>query len=459
MKKMYYIVIIVLIILFIFVAAPENEEVVEDLHGQAGEVYMPAEQNSIIDDIEEQPIQEVEQNQKIKNEPKINPPFVPPPIEHIEERPEPPQPVSEFQSCGDKMDLLTHSPLDYDDFINIVPLGNLNPSGHTFPTDHIYWRLRPKNTNKPYILSITSPLISPGDGWITEISSSEHLYATPTFTDYSFKLVFCEEFNIEFGHVSSLSEKLEKAFDNAKRNCDKYDTGGGGYANCWTEELTKLKVSAGEVIGTAGGNPDQDALDIWAHDFRITPLNYVNPKRWDEFSLHVVCALDYFVDEEKEKFYDLLGGYSPSADKDKKRTIEPLCGTVEQDIKGTAQGVWFIEGTPQKVSYSEDSHLALVTDNIAPDFNVSSVGTSTEIESDTYLFEPEKTGDVNIAFADVRPGKTYCYEPFKPWEPTKGYGFVILLELLDEETLKIGKNQGKRCKKPYSFDDYVMFER
>jgi hypothetical protein len=33
---------------------------------------------------------------------------------------------------------LTQPPLRLDEFTEIVPLGNLNPPGHTFPSDHVY---------------------------------------------------------------------------------------------------------------------------------------------------------------------------------------------------------------------------------------------------------------------------------------------------------------------------------
>ena len=398
-------------------------------------------------------------------------------IEHVKDTAEKVS-ASEFPSCEDKMDLLTYSPLAYPDFKNIVPLGNLNPSGHTFPTDHIYWYLHHENENKvgdknggenknydeAESLTIKVPLIAPADGWVTTISSSEHLSSDSVYTDYDFTLTICEEFTVRFGHVSSLSEKLKKVFEETNSiGCEEYETGGNSYKNCWLE-IEPLKVSAGEVLGTTGGNPNQNALDIWAHDLRAEPLKLAKPKRWEDHQLQVVCALDYFVKEEKEKLYARLGGYSAFGFET--RTIEPLCGTIAQDIMGTAQGVWFVEGTKEgfEFTHPEDPHLALSYDNVNPNINVFSVGNSVPgLESDTYIFEPGKTadevGDVNIAFSDVKPGKIYCYEPLKPWEPDKKYDSVILFELVDEETLKIGIKDGGKCKKPYSFGDYAMFER
>ena len=50
------------------------------------------------------------------------------------------------------------------------------------------------------------------------------------------------------------------------------------------------------------------------------------------------------------------------------------CGRVMQDVPGTAQGCWFVEGTTS--TYPEDPHLALVWSNHDPLECVVSCGTS-----------------------------------------------------------------------------------
>src|SRR5712672_3030835 len=46
--------------------------------------------------------------------------------------------LSGLATCGPAT-LLTVTPMDLSDIREIAPLGNLNPPGHTFPTDHIYF--------------------------------------------------------------------------------------------------------------------------------------------------------------------------------------------------------------------------------------------------------------------------------------------------------------------------------
>jgi hypothetical protein len=41
------------------------------------------------------------------------------------------------------------SPIALEDIISLIPLGNLNPPSHTFPTDHIYLSLRRSDLSDP----------------------------------------------------------------------------------------------------------------------------------------------------------------------------------------------------------------------------------------------------------------------------------------------------------------------
>src|SRR4051794_9892847 len=41
-------------------------------------------------------------------------------------------------SCGSTKAIFTQSPVALADFFGWVPLGNMGPPGHTFPTDHQY---------------------------------------------------------------------------------------------------------------------------------------------------------------------------------------------------------------------------------------------------------------------------------------------------------------------------------
>lgn len=345
---------------------------------------------------------------------------------------------SGLSSCGSNYSFFTHSPLGESDFDDLTPLGNLNPSGHVFPTDHIYFYL--VNPLARY------NLYSPGDFTITQISASEHV--EDGFTDYSFTFQSCNEFKAQFGHVSGLASKLSQALSAPYQWDSTYSTGGKTYRNYGKN--VSLTISAGEQIGTVGGNSGQNALDMNAYDSRVT-LNFANSSRWSQRSdtTHTVCPIDYYSESLKNTLKNRFSGNGV------RRTIDPVCGTIEQDIAGTAQGVWFLGGTT--TFSSEDPHLALVHDNIDPSKAVFSVGTSMSasgLSSGTYQFTPQSSGLVNRDFDDITSdSNTYCFEP-------SYLSGKIILQLTNSTTLIMEKQSDTCGSGPWSFtSNATTFER
>jgi hypothetical protein len=152
------------------------------------------------------------------------------------------------------MPIFSVSPLDPDYITGIVPLGNLNPPSHTFPTDHIYFHItRSEGADRPDIAT----LYSPGELTITRVSASEHVEAG--FIDYNIFLKPCKDITVIFYHASSLSEDI---FGYTSPSTgwildSEYSTGGETY-RLWSKDYN-IKVTAGEIIGTAGGNPAMQA--------------------------------------------------------------------------------------------------------------------------------------------------------------------------------------------------------
>jgi hypothetical protein len=291
-------------------------------------------------------------------------------------------------SCGNKMDFFTVSPIKSEDYGDLISLGNLNPTGHVFPTDHIY--LFSKNTpdNGRASEALAKPLYSPGDMWITEISTSEDIGTK--ITDYSISYQPCADFKGQFGHVGRLSAKLKTEIEKiTEEKCDEYATGGSKYRACRYDQL-KIFVKAGEELGTVF-NGRSAALDIWATDFRIEKLKFANSARWREESFYNACPANYFSDSIKN---EMLGRFS-SYERNKKRTIEPVCGTTEVDIKGTAKGHWFTSDFTMNMS--EDKNMALVNDNRSPllqAFSMGSFGENKGYKSGVNFFAPKNSGNV-----------------------------------------------------------------
>jgi len=354
--------------------------------------------------------------------------------------------ADDMPSCGNDTEFFSYSPINLSNLSNIAPLGGPNPPGHTFPSDHLGFYIE-----RLWVIGMHEvEVVSPGDIWITRIAGTEYLSEDPMRTDYSIDFYPCEEFHGWFGHILNLSDKLEAEYTEPYDWCTEYSTGGNDHNLC--VKTVDVSVSAGEVIGTAGSTSQDYAIDVGADDMRIDALGYANPDRMSEGSLHRVCAIDYYYNDTRELLEAELGAFGIT------RSVEPVCGEVEQDEPGTAQGIWFVEGTVGTTT--EDAHLSLIHDNIDPTSAVFSVGTSMETLSyGLYYFSPVDSGLVNRDFSDVTPGETYCYNTSNRWFSSYNE-FIILLELTDSTTLRIESQNSTACGDgPWAFTSATVFER
>ena len=316
--------------------------------------------------------------------------------------------------------VFTVSPMDIESISRIVLLGNLNPPGHVFPTDHIYFYIsNPNGDNRPDIVT----LYSPGDLTVTAIEASEHV--TAGFFDYSISLQSCEDIAVVLGHVSSLSKEIfgDTSVFERWTFMNEYSTGGETYRS-WRKVCT-IQVTAGEVLGMVGGNPHQYALDLGVYDQHHTHDNVANPNRWlRSLYLHAICPLSLYEEGPVlDRLLDLVFQDEVEGDR---RTRS---GTL-QDLPGTAQGRWFLSGISE--TYPEDPHLALVRSNIHPARAVLSVGNSIRgFDSATYEFLPETSGLLNRDFRDITPDEQiYGFQ-------VNHFAGIIIVQMPDAETLWI----------------------
>ncbi|MFC2038898.1 hypothetical protein ACFLUG_03915, partial [Chloroflexota bacterium] len=322
-------------------------------------------------------------------------------------------------------------PMDYEFITGVVPLGNINPPSHTFPTDHIYFYItRDEGADRPH----TATLYSPGDMTVTGIVASEHVNAG--FADYMVHMEPHPDITFMFYHVSTLSEEIfgdTSSFSTWKLD-NEYETGGETYRS-WSKALD-IEVKAGDIIGTVGGNPGQWAMDIGMYDARRESGTAANPERWARSRYkHAVCPLDFY--EEGPVLDKLLSLLT----RDEMEGDGTPCGAVLQDIPGTAQGNWFLSGV--KATYPEDRHLAMVRSNTHPGRAVFSVGKSVPgLESHNYQFLPRDSGTLNRDFKDVVPGgQIYSFQT-DPFERARTYDGIIIVTMPDADTLWIEAIRG-----------------
>lgn len=291
-----------------------------------------------------------------------------------------------------------------DEVIGWVPLGNLAPPAHVFPSNH----------QGLYVADPRSPILgpprtvrAPGNLHVFRVRSSHHQAGSAEWTDYSIEFQPCADISGYLGHVQTLAPAFADRLGPIDRACGSYSVGAGMTVTTCETALVDVPFSPGEVIGTTGGVPHVFGMDFGLYDRRIPPHEFANPARWESNSLgfdhfHVVPASDYFAEPARSAIAAKIGdGVSV-------RTIPPLGGTNALDVRGTAQGAWFKPGEP---TYPEAPHLGLMLDYIDPTFHVFSIGTSHGGPIAAVRFQPASSGTVNRAFAIVVPGATvYCYD-------------------------------------------------
>ncbi|MFH1843190.1 MAG: hypothetical protein ABIF77_08270, partial [bacterium] len=223
--------------------------------------------------------------------------------------------------------IFTHHVIDPDSVQNIDPLGNLNPPGHTFPSDHGgYYIAVPPPGKETYNVQFYCP----GDLTCTRLVAVEHVNAG--ITDFSLDFEACADITVVMGHIASLNPDVFGATADYTQwgDFEEYTTGGETYRRYM--QWTRIEIAAGERLGTAGGNPGQGGLDFGIHDLTAPAHTAANPGRWYERYLHSFHFIEYYADGPvKERLIQLLN-----------REVIPddphPYGYNMQDVPGTAHG-------------------------------------------------------------------------------------------------------------------------
>jgi hypothetical protein len=117
----------------------------------------------------------------------------------------------------------TVTPIDITDLLAIVPLGNLNPTGHVFPSDHMYLSCF---SNKSSL-----DVRSPGNVRIVRITRI-HMNAGAFNDHYEYKIAMGSQNSFMYwDHIINISARLLAAANNfSGATCNPiYTTGGSSY--------------------------------------------------------------------------------------------------------------------------------------------------------------------------------------------------------------------------------------
>lgn len=368
-----------------------------------------------------------------------------------------PPDAAPLASCGSEP--LTTPPVDLADLAGIIPLGNLNPSAHTLPSAHTYLALG-NSTAATKMVGVRFPAA----GRVLRVLRYEG-FLPGGVTEYSVHVSVCKELFLYFNHLVNLdADFLTQIGDFPPDTCD--------FAPMRTcNKVVSIPISAGAVFAQLPVQPGvARVFDFGARDARLpAPTGYANLARYylapDGNDLrHVACPFEYFPAVTRDGALALMG--DPFALPPVRRTIEPRCGTVVQDVPGTAQGNWFGYATTGAMYYEpppqDDKAVSLVHDAMYPGKPVFSVGNRSNLGVGRYYFVPIGNGKINRDFADVPAGSgVYCYEHLTDLGGQVQSPGIVLLEVTADSKLRLEKLSFSSCGPgPYLFGSSVTsFDR
>ncbi len=283
---------------------------------------------------------------------------------------------------------LTVSPLRFQDYLWATPLGSLNPPGHTFPTDHVYFYwVDPAHATMAQLDSVRV-VYAPGSGVVNFL-----MRPSPGIPDMKIMVQMTGMFTYYLDHVL-------------------LDSG----------IVLGSQVQAGQRMGTT--SPYSYALDLGVLNDEITLTGIVNPKRYPDETIHTDSPYKYFVEPLRDSLYATV--QRNSVDKD---------GKIDFDIPGKLVGDWFLKGLP--VSQSADPSawpkgLAFVYDMTNPTAIRICIG---GILSMWGLYAVDSTA-LDPASVSVTSGPV-AYRLYNPYDSSFPSLGLMMVQMMSDDTIKV----------------------
>jgi hypothetical protein len=217
----------------------------------------------------------------------------------------------------------SYSPLRISDFQYATPLGNLNPPGHTLPSDHVYFYWVNPDHRTPGDMDVMRVVYAPGSGTVTWVNGP-----TPPAVDSKIQITMTNTFQYYLDHVV-----------------------------IGPDIKVGSSVKAGQVVGTS--SPQSFAVDLGIINDEITLKGLAVPSRYPYQTIHSDSPYKYFVQPLRDSLYAKVTRTGPDKD-----------GRIDYDIPGRLVGGWFLKGLPTgDASANSDAwpkHLAFVYDMNTP---------------------------------------------------------------------------------------------
>ncbi len=375
--------------------------------------------------------------------------------------------------------ILTYQLMDPKYIGSMIPLGNVSPPGHTSPVDHIYFNV---NTDGHI------PLYAPADGWITHVmanSVKKDANSPYVFDSYVVTYTICDGLVLDFaGYVDvnqSLKDELAKHSDECKSGITKVGHDDAGEQQCDYQNLN-FKVTSGEEIGYTERTKQANGgytipFEIWTADYNLpspaqTDWSYYGDDRY----AHNYCTVDLYSGDLKNQFDAKFGSYDATTTKNsdgtmndgtpkfQQRTVQPVCGTLDQDIVGTIQGMWFSHkpDTDDKSGNvgAAGQGISFIHNNIDPAIGEVVVGGEMNNNLTGVLaFTPTHSGAINREPSEIKSdGQVYCYDNGAQTNNGQAISDKVLVQLIDSKHIK-AENQSGKCSANESFQNAYNFSR
>jgi hypothetical protein len=217
----------------------------------------------------------------------------------------------------------TYSPLKISGIRYATPLGNLNPPGHTLPSDHIYFYWVSPDHRTPGDMDVMLAVYAPGAGVVTWVNGP-----TPPNVDAKVMIKMTNTFQYYLDHVV-------------------------------LDPSTKVgsTIKAGQVLGTS--SPQSFAIDLGVINDEVLLKGFVVPSRYGYQTIHTDSPYKYFSQPLRDSLYAKVTRTGPDKD-----------GKIDYDLPGRLVGGWFLKGLPVgDASATPDAwpkHLAFVYDMNSP---------------------------------------------------------------------------------------------
>jgi hypothetical protein len=279
----------------------------------------------------------------------------------------------------------TASPLGLDRLLHIIPLGNLNPPGHTFPTNHMYFNWRTGAIDTSIDPSLLPTVYAPTSGTIASVVRRNNN------TDGQLIIHANRQFYFYVSHVV-VDASL----------------------------VVGSTVTAGQVLGT--GSRHTVGVDLGVINFDRVPNFFLAPLRNTFESRYGDSPLRYFAEPLRSSLDALV--LTSATDKN---------GAFALDQAGRLVGNWYAPGLPEDQT-SEGlvtNHLAFAYDELDPTLIMIGIGGRLGVTGGQYRVSGNTPDPANVTSASGIVAYTLVSVPASMTAPG-----VLLVQLIDDFTLR-----------------------